>query len=365
MLRYRIDSDVVDAVSLIRYVTVSGRLEPAGPEDYMKLVRLAHDFRRAVLYATRMIAKGVNTNTVLKELRAMLNKAYGDSAYKVAKAFVKGCVFNGGDPRHIKLRKPFIVSEGEASRYGNRNVRFESIKTVKVKYPHDSSWLAFRASFGENYLPLIKEVVELARRKETSYGARIVFRNGRIYLHLSIPVELYLKHFSKGRPKGNLIAGFDLNSDRINMVIIDRYGRIRETKTEWFSEVTSHGYPRGKARARRLKALSKLLKYAYYHDVGAVVFENLSAIKKRRYTRNGTVNRKITRFAKKQLLQNGIVMAMKYGFKVLLINPKGTTHSIEHDKIMKKYGLDKHTASAYLTALRGIERNSLIQKVTI
>jgi len=32
----------------------------------------------------------------------------------------------------------------------------------------------------------------------------------------------------------------------------------------------------------------------------------------------------------------------------------------EHDDVMKRYGLDRHTASAYLIALRGIERHSMI-----
>ncbi len=353
MSQYQISSDVVDATSFIKHVTIIGRLVPNSPEDHMKLVRLAHDFRKAVLYAIRMIANGVNANTILRELRSMLNKAYGDSAYKVAKALVEGCRYNGGNPRHIKVKKLFIVSEGEASRSGNRNVRFESTSIVKVKYPYDKSWLTFKVCFGEKYLLIVKELIELARQKKISYGASIVFRSGRIYLHLSIPIELYLKHFSKQLTRGNLIAGFDLNSDRINMVIVDKYGMIRDIKTEWFPEATSHGYPRGKAKARRLEALSKLLKYAYHHSVSVVVFENLLATK-RRYTKSRTANRKITRFAKRELLQYGIVMAIKYGFKVLLVNPKGTTHSREHDEIMRKYGLDKHTASAYLIALKGL-----------
>ncbi len=82
-----------------------------------------------------------------------------------------------------------------------------------------------------------------------------------------------------------------------------------------------------------------------------MVFENLLVIKKRRYTRSRRANRKITRFAKRELLRYGIVMAMKYGFKVLLVNPKGTTNSEEHSKIMRRYRLDRHTASAYIIAL--------------
>jgi len=348
-------SKAIDASKLVKHVTIVGRLIPVSAEDCMKLVRLANDFRRVVLYATRMIANGVDVNTILRELRRTLNKAYGDSVYKTAEAVVEGCRFSGGDPKHVKIRRLFIVSEGEASRFGNRNIRLESTDTIRVRYPYDSSWITCRARFGKTYLPLVEELVELAKNKGISYGARIVFRNGRIYLHLSVPVELYLKHFKKGEARGDLVAGFDLNSDRINMVIIDRYGRIRDVKTEWFPEVTSHGYPRSKARAKRLEALAKLLRYAYNHNVGSVVFENLLIIKKRRYTESKSANRKIARFAKRELLYYGIVMAMKYGFKVLLVNPKGTTKSEEHDKVMKRYGLDRHTASAYMIAMKGLK----------
>lgn len=183
-------------------------------------------------------------------------------------------------------------------------------------------------------------------------------RDGRIYLHLSVPLELYLKFFRKGGGAGggSLVAGFDLNSDRINMVIVDKCGRIRDTRTAWFPEVTSHGFPRNKAKTRRLEALSELLRYAYYHGVGVVVFENLFAVKKRVFGRNRIANRKIARFAKRELLRHGVVMAMKYGFRVYLANPKGTTSSKEHDEVMRRYGLDRHTASAYLIALKGLKQ---------
>jgi hypothetical protein len=47
-------------------------------------------------------------------------------------------------------------------------------------------------------------------------------------------------------------------------------------------------------------------------------------------------------------------MALKYGFRVLLVDPKGTTSSREHEEVMKRFGLDRHTASAYLIAMRGL-----------
>jgi IS605 OrfB family transposase len=303
-----------------------------------------------------MIARGLEENSVLRELRRVLNKAYADSAYKVAKAMVRGCVFNGGNPLNIEVKKLFIISEGESSRLGNRNVRLEDTCLVKVKYPYDGSWITLRAEFGEKYLQLLRELVDSAKQKKLSYTARIVFREGDIYLHLSIPIQLYLKYFKKGEARGQLIAGFDLNSDRTNLVIIDEHGEIVDVKTAWFPEVTSHGFPREKAKVLRLNALARLLEYCYRHGVGTVVFENLLSVKRKRFTRSEKANRKIARFAKRQLIQHGVVMALKYGFRVLLVDPKGTTNSREHSELMKRYGLDRHTASAYLIALKGLKR---------
>jgi IS605 OrfB family transposase len=320
----------------------------------MRLVRLAWNFRRTVQVVTRMIARGLEENSTLRELRRKLNKAYADSAYKVAKAMVEGCIFNGGNPLNIEVKKLFIISEGESSRLGNRNVRLEDTCLVKVKYPHDGSWITLRAEFGERYLPLLRELVDLARQKKVSYTARVVFKGSNIYLHLSIPIQLYLKYFKKGEARGRLIAGFDLNSDRVNLVIIDEHGEIVDVRTAWFPEVTSHGFPREKAKALRLNALVRLLGYCYRHGVSVVVFENLLSVKRKRFTRSKKANRKITQFAKKQLIQYGVVMALKYGFRVLLVDPKGTTNSREHGEVTKRYRLDRHTASAYLIALRGL-----------
>lgn len=39
----------------------------------------------------------------------------------------------------------------------------------------------------------------------------------------------------------------------------------------------------------------------------------------------------------------------------MLVNPKGTTNSEEHDKVISEKGFDRHMASAYLIALKGLE----------
>jgi len=54
-----------------------------------------------------------------------------------------------------------------------------------------------------------------------------------------------------------------------------------------------------------------------------------------------------------------------YSIKVSYVDPRGTTRSEGHDEVMRRYGLDRHMASAYLMALRGIERYTTIQKAII
>ncbi|MBS7640875.1 MAG: hypothetical protein QXJ19_04935 [Candidatus Bathyarchaeia archaeon] len=44
-----------------------------------------------------------------------------------------------------------------------------------------------------------------------------------------------------------------------------------------------------------------------------------------------------------------------YGLKPVHVDPRGTSSSQEHCFLMERYGLDKHTASAYLIALRYVQ----------
>ena len=130
------------------------------------------------------------------------------------------------------------------------------------------------------------------------------------------------------------------------MVIVDREGKIRDVKVKHFPEVTSHGSPKNKAKYIRLKALAELLDYAYYHNVGIVLFKDLDRIKRRRYTSNPKANRKISRFAKHELLHYGVTMALKRGFKVFLVDSTNTSKIAK--QICKKLGLDAHCTSAYI-----------------
>jgi len=135
-------------------------------------------------------------------------------------------------------------------------------------------------------------------------------------------------------------------------VVINKRGEIIAIKTFLYSDVTRPGFPKGKAMALRLNALSQALSFLSRIGVDYDVFEDLFLVKRRKFTTSKSGNRKITRFAKKQLLTHGVIKALRLGFNVVLVNPKGTTNSEDHEKVMREKGFDRHTASAYLTALK-------------
>jgi predicted transposase len=348
MMRNRIIASR-EALENFQFVTINGRVEF---EDVGKVTRIAYYYSKAVKAGINLALKGVSLNDAIKDLYNIIPYAfYAETAYKQALALVK----NKGSK--IEIRKKWIACRGNKSDKGNRGIKFHVLEDhveVKVKDPW-GKWVHGKAYFGKKYLPLLSELEELSRRKVEGYGAVISFKHYPM-IHLQIPLWLYLKHFSSPKPNGyGLFAGFDLNSDRLNVVVINKEGEIITFKTWWYSEVVSHGFPKGKAMALRLNVLSEALNLLSRVGVDYVVFEDLFLVKRRKFTTSKSGNRKVTRFAKKQLLVHGVIKALRLGFNVILVNPKGTTNSEDHEKVMREKGFDRHTASAYLIALRGLE----------
>jgi hypothetical protein len=110
-----------------------------------------------------------------------------------------------------------------------------------------------------------------------------------------------------------LIAGFELNSDRLNIVVTDKDDRVITTKTWLYSEVNRPGFPKDKARALRLNALLQVLNFLSRISVDYAVFEDLFLIKSRKFEKSRSGNRKISKFAKKQMLIHGVIKALRLG----------------------------------------------------
>ena len=338
-----------EALEWFQFVTVNGEVEF---EDEGRVARIAYYYSKAVKAGINLALRGVPLNDAVKELYKVIPYAfYAETAYKQASALVK----NNGNKVEVKGR--WLACRGSKADKGNRGVKLHVLEDhveVRVKDPW-GGWVVGKAYFGRKYLPLLRELEELSEKGEEGYGAVISFKE-KPTIHLQVPLWLYLKHLSSPKPKGyGLVAGLDLNSDRLNVVVINKEGKVVTFKTWWYSEVVSHGFPKEKARALRLNALTQALNFLSRVGVDYVIFEDLFLVKRKNFTASKSGNRKITRFAKRQLLIHGVIKALRLGFNVVLVNPRGTTNSEEHEKVMREKGFDRHAASAYLIALRGLE----------
>jgi len=344
----------------IDFAAIVGRVF-VDDEGYQRLLYITWKYKTALTKAIQMLVKGLDQKYVEKVITEDMNQGYAKSIVDRANLIIDGAEYHGSNPLKSKIKKLFIESKGRAGGVkGNQNIKLISTEELVVSYNfnnkpgrHDN-WIHCEVRFGEGYLPLIEYIIKKAERGILPYTGRLLIKNRKgIRIHVSVPIHLYTVFFNKGTAFGSNIASFDLNSDRVNMVIVDKHGVIRDIKTEWFPEVTRPGYPKDRAWTIRLQKLGKLLSYAYHHRVGTVLFEDLDRIKRkngRKATNNRNANRKMNQFPKKKLLEHGVVMAMKYGFKVYLVNPSYTSKLAM--EIKRWFGLDKHTISAYTLTLK-------------
>lgn len=254
---------------------------------------------------------------------------------------------------------------------GNVNIRLLSTDKAEIlvfNYKGESKRIKVNLRVPKGYRKLIEALVEKALKREIGYPARIYIKEYNFYqgnmhlyceLQIGVPFELYLEVMRRYiEPKGDLVGGADVNCDRINLAIVDRYGRLRDVKTFWFREVTARGYKRKPAWTKICQAIHKMLDYAYHHGVSTIALENPEVLGYLKYYWIKQGERKSRNYNwKVSIFRNSVIekiawKAPLYGMKVIYIDPKETTHGKKHDEIMRKFGLDRHTASAYLIALK-------------
>jgi hypothetical protein len=294
------------------------------------------------------------------------NKRYAYGAVYLVYGIWEGARKLGIDYRGVELSDWLMFQHYDREVDGNVIRVLEDGSALVTTYSYDGSKdrVLIKAKPNRGHRKLLKLVVE-SREK---YMPRVVVRgynvrNGKPYvsgeIHVTISYDFYLKHMTRYRePRGSLIGGVDVNADRINLAIIDEKGDLRDYKTFWFSEAVTRGYPRRRAWSVIGMKIHEMLKYAYNHGVSTIALENLEVLSYLRLAWIRSDDRKHENYNyKKAVFRSSVIerIAMKaplYGLNVKFVDPKGTTSSREHDKIMKRYGLDTHTASAYIIALR-------------
>ncbi|MEM3849290.1 MAG: hypothetical protein QXS42_05970 [Zestosphaera sp.] len=283
------------------------------------------------------------------------------------------------DVSRVEL-KPWLLfqSEGEPWAKGNLNIQFTDYETVKVlvfKASGGSERVVVKPVVSKRYNRLLKELVDRAMRKEIGYPARVYIRSysgdlEHLYGELQINVKhsLYLeimKRFDK--PLGSNVAGIDVNTDRLNLVVVNKDGEVVWMHTVRFPQILARGFPRKRAWSIIGEKIHEVLKHAYHHGASAVALENPGVIGYLRYywVRNGerggrNYNYKVAVF-RSSIIERILWKAPLYGLKIVYVDPKGTTSSREHAETMKKHRLNKHTASAYLIASRAL---SILERPT-
>jgi len=298
------------------------------------------------------------------------NRRYVDGISTLIHASLQSAKALGIDITTLEL-KPWLLFQSEAEPWakGNLNIQFIDYNSVKVLVfdrNKSSKKITIKSVIPKGYVRLVRALVDKAHRKELGYPTRVYIMDygdglEHLYGELQVMVkyDFYLEVMKRyERPLGNNIAGVDVNVDRLNLVVINRDGDIVWKHTVRFPQMTSRGCPRKRAWSIIGEAIHSILRNAYSHGASVVAVENPEVLGYLRYywIRDGDRKSKNYNY-KVSIFRNSIIerimwKAPLYGLHVVTVNPKGTTHSKDHEYVMRRYGLDRHTASAYLIALR-------------
>jgi len=296
------------------------------------------------------------------------NRRYADGAVTLVMGVYESCRALGIDFRGVELGDWLMFQQSELE-YPSRSITLKpnhEFHVTTIRFNGLIDRVVVKPTVPRSYEKLLGAITT----KRVGYMGRVVIdgvgvRNNQLWLHgevqVTIPVDAYYEHMSKHRRNaGRLLGGVDVNSDRINLAIIDEDGELIDHKTFWFSEVIARGFPRHSAWSIIGMRIHEMFNYAYHHGVKTLFLENPEVLGRLRlmWVRSGdrkheNYNYKVMTF-RSTIIEKIAMKAPLYSIETKYVNPRGTTNSKEHDELMRKYRLDKHTASAYSIALKGL-----------
>ncbi len=296
------------------------------------------------------------------------NRRYVDGAVILVMGIYESCRALGVDFRSVELSDWLMFQQSELE-YPSRNITLKpnhEFHVTTVRFDGSTSRVVVRPTVPGSYRQLLDAIIT----ERVGYMGRVVIdgvgvRSNQLWVHgevqVTVPMDVYYERMARHkRNGGKLFGGVDVNTDRINLAIVDERGDLRDYKTFWFSETSRKGFSRHSAWSIIGMRIHELLNYAYHHGVKTLFLENPEVLGMLRLLwirsgdrGHGNYNYKVSVF-RSSIIERVALKAPLYSIEVKYVNPRGTTNSTEHDELMKKYGLDRHTASAHLTALRGL-----------
>jgi len=299
------------------------------------------------------------------------NRRYADGAVILVMSIYESCRELGVDFKGVELSDWLMFQQSELE-YPAKSITLKpnyEFHVTTVRYDGSTGRVVVKPTIPRSYGELLNAV--LAER--VKYMGRVVVkdygvRGNQLWVrgevHMTVPLDVYYERMARHkRNGGKLFGGVDVNTDRVNLAIVDEGGDLRDYKTFWFSEVTARGFPRHSALSIIGMRIHEMLNYAYHHGVKTLFLENPEVLGRLKlvWIRNGdrgreNYNHKVATF-RSTIIERTALKAPLYSIEVGYVSPRGTTNSEEHDELMRKYRLDRHTASAYLIALKGLITN--------
>jgi len=345
--------------------------------DAASLLRVTRLFRLAFLRVFEAMKQEKNLSKIYlkKKYRPLAyeflrNRRYSDGTIDLARSIILSAKALRVNLNDIEFKQWLLFqSEGEKG-YGNKCISLRRDLSFAITVGKRKK-VVVRPIIPKKYAELLRRLYEL----KLPYYARVVLRNFgerkgvlRIHgeIHLSIPAKMYYMLCGVKENRGKNFGGLDLNVDRMNLAIVNRGGELLDVKTFWFKYARMRPINRKMVWTDIGEKIHEMLRYAYHHGVKVLFVENpkvlgrLSVLWRIRGGRKSKDYNFIVNAFRVSILERTTLKAPLYGIIIESVNPKGTSSSDEHRRIKRKYGLDKHCASAYLIALRGLKQNNMI-----
>ena len=134
------------------------------------------------------------------------------------------------------------------------NIRLIDIHHVRVltlNYDRKTGYVELELTVPKGWRKLMEVLVEKATKGLVGYPARVVVKDygmGKNGLHIHgevqvmVPYSLYLEVMRRyDKSRGDNVAGVDVNVDRLDAVVMDRYGNLLSYRTFWLKNSTFMG----------------------------------------------------------------------------------------------------------------------------
>lgn len=276
------------------------------------------------------------------------------------------------------LRSNTLYSRGDKTKKGNLNIRIvfdeqEQQFYLEVANPvlstgKNSPRLRFKLHIPNKYFNEIVDVVMPtivgfnSKGKPIEeykvYSIELKRRNGTYYVHITYDRETYGSELGwNDKIDSDIIAGIDVNIDKIAVSILTKQGNLLKSKTFYCHEME---YVKSNRRSNVAGEVAKeMIEYLLDWNVGAIVLENITL--KQTHDTNRKFNRLTHSFAKNKLQKAIISRGLKFGFKIKKVNPAYTS-VIGRFKYSKMYGLSVHEAASLVIGRRGLDLEEKLPK---